>query len=182
MKYRKKLIIVDAIQWTGGNFRQIYDFLSGNRLDYDPPVVEGGLVITTAMERMNVNIGDYIIRDVEGVFYPCTQRIFEETYEVFEESEKSEEKVALIMNRPRGCMNCVCLYGGIRYSRFQCKMTDLFIEDSSEVPVWCPLKPLPEKMKVTGLYNGEYFKAGGKPPSYKIGWNNCIDAITGEVK
>ena len=58
MKYRKKLIIVDAIQWTGGNFRQIYDFLTGDRLDYDPPAVEGGLVITTAMERMNVNIGD----------------------------------------------------------------------------------------------------------------------------
>jgi hypothetical protein len=46
-------------------------------------------------------------------------------------------------------------------------------------PDWCPLKLLPEKMKVTGLYNGEYFKAGGKPPSYKIGWNACIDAITG---
>lgn len=34
-------------------------------------------------------------------------------------------------------------------------------------------------MKVTGIYNGEYFKAGGKPPSYKIGWNACIDEITG---
>lgn len=28
--------------------------------------------------------------------------------------------------------------------------------------------------------NGEYFKAGGKPPSYKIGWNDCIDVIAGE--
>ena len=27
--------------------------------------------------------------------------------------------------------------------------------------------------------NGEYFKAGGKLPSYKIGWNDCIDEITG---
>ncbi len=54
--------------------------------------------------------------------------------------------------------------------------------ESKSRPAWCPLKPLPEKMKVTGLYNGEYFKAGGKPPSYKIGWNNCIDAITKEVK
>ncbi len=146
MKYRKKLIIVDAIQWTGENFRQIYDFLTGDRLDYDPPAVEGGLVITTAMERMNVNIGDYIIRDVKGVFYPCAQRIFEETYEVFEKPEKAEEKVALIMDRPRGCINCVCLYGGIRYTKFQCKMTDLFIEDSSEVPVWCPLIELPREL------------------------------------
>lgn len=44
------------------------------------------------------------------------------------------------------------------------------------------MKPLPEKMKVTGLYNGKYFKAGGKPPSYKIGWNACIDEIMGETK
>lgn len=65
----------------------------------------------------------------------------------FEEPEKTEEKVALIMNRPRGCINCVCLYGGIRYSRFQCKMTDLFIEDSGEIPVWCPLIELPEELR-----------------------------------
>ena len=97
---------------------KISDKLTGDRLDYDPPAVEGGLVITTAMERMNVNIGDYIIRDVKGVFYPCAQRIFEETYEVFEKPEKAEEKVALIMDRLRGCINCVCLYGGIRYTKF----------------------------------------------------------------
>lgn len=53
------------------------------------------------------------------------------------------------------------------------------IKDSSVKPDWCPLKSLSEKMKVTGIYNGEYFKAGGKPPSYKIGWNACIDEITG---
>ena len=51
--------------------------------------------------------------------------------------------------------------------------------EAESIPDWCPLQPLPEKMKVTGLYNGEYFKAGGKLPSYKIGWNDCIDEITG---
>lgn len=56
------------------------------------------------------------------------------------------------------------------------------VPNNDVIPDWCPLKPLPEKMKVTGLYNGEYFKAGGKPPSYKIGWNKCIDEITEEVK
>lgn len=53
-------------------------------------------------------------------------------------------------------------------------------KEAATIPNWCPLKPLPEKMKVTGLYNGEYFKAGGKLPSYKIGWNDCIDEITGK--
>lgn len=72
---------------------------------------------------------------------------------------------------------------GRRYKHFKGRtyiVTDIAVHTSR--PAWCPLKPLPEKMKVTGLYNGEYFKAGGKPPSYKIGWNNCIDAITKEVK
>ena len=49
-------------------------------------------------------------------------------------------------------------------------------------PNWCPLKPLPKKMKLTGKYNQEYFEKGGKIPSYKVGWNDCIDEITrGEV-
>lgn len=49
-------------------------------------------------------------------------------------------------------------------------------------PDWCPLRPLPEKMKVTGIYNYAYLEAGGKPPSYKIGWNDCIDVIAGGNK
>lgn len=52
-------------------------------------------------------------------------------------------------------------------------------EVAETIPDWCPLKPLPEKMKIAGLYKGEYFKEGDRPPSYKIGWNNCIDEITG---
>lgn len=37
----------------------------------------------------------------------------------------------------------------------------------------------PDKMKLTGVYGREYFQSNGKMPSYKIGWNDCIDAITG---
>ena len=47
-------------------------------------------------------------------------------------------------------------------------------------PDWCPLKPLPDKMKLTGVYGREYFQSNGKMPSYKIGWNDCLDAIKGE--
>ena len=72
-------------------------------------------------------------------------------------------------------MDCVCLYGGIRYSRFQCKMTDLFIEDSSEVPVWCPLKPLPEKKLHTAPVSNYELQKN----LLADGWNNCIDEITG---
>lgn len=86
-------------------------------------------------------------------------------------------KSVLVIDTPKSCENCYML--SHNYCNFQCLITGELIEKSTNKPDWCPLKPLPEKMKVTGLYNGEYFKAGGKLPSYKIGWNDCIDEITG---
>lgn len=84
-------------------------------------------------------------------------------------------KSVLVMETPEKCASCI--YVGIFH--YFCRINCRDIKDISTKPDWCPLKPLPEKMKVTGIYNGEYFKAGGKPPSYKIGWNACIDEITG---
>lgn len=85
-------------------------------------------------------------------------------------------KSVLVINTPKYCALCVLRSGA--HHPF-CRVNNRDITDLSIRPDWCPLKELPEKMKVTGLYNGEYFKAGGKPPSYKIGWNKCIDAIAG---
>ena len=40
-------------------------------------------------------------------------------------------------------------------------------------PDWCPLRELPEKMEVCGKY-----PQPGKPvPSYRFGWNACLDEI-----
>ena len=95
-------------------------------------------------------------------------------------------KSVLVIDTPENCISCSIsrdcsdILGTCAF----CPITGkcVFGKDAEMIPEWCPLKPLPEKMKVTGLYNGEYFKAGGKPPSYKIGWNKCIDEITGENK
>lgn len=43
-------------------------------------------------------------------------------------------------------------------------------------PDWCPLKPMPEKMQVCGKYP----QPDGIVPSYKIGYNACIDEILGD--
>lgn len=85
-------------------------------------------------------------------------------------------KSVLVINTPKYCALCV-LRSGVHHPF--CRVNNRDITDLSIRPDWCPLKPLPEKMKATGLYNCEYFKAGDRPPSYKIGWNNCIDEITG---
>lgn len=87
-------------------------------------------------------------------------------------------KSVLVIDTPEKCDSC--MYVGTFHSF--CRINCRDIKDTSTKPDWCPLKPLPEKMKATGLYNCEYFKAGGKSPSYKIGWNKCIDAIAGKAK
>lgn len=102
-------------------------------------------------------------------------------------------KSVLVIDAPENCYDCpfgTAYCGELEYEGY-CELADCLDYDvilmteehydyeSKSRPKWCPLKSLPEKMKVTGIYNGEYFKAGGKPPSYKIGWNACIDEITG---
>lgn len=93
MKYRKIPVVVEAIQWTGENQREMFDFLtnyektddymsaSGEHFVIDHNAVKGGLVIKTLEGEHIASIGDYIIRGVAGEFYPCKPEIFEKTYE-----------------------------------------------------------------------------------------------------
>ena len=38
-----------------------------------------------------------------------------------------------------------------------------------------------ERMQICGTYNAEYYAKGGLMPSYKLGWNKCLDAIEGDA-
>lgn len=86
-KYRKKPVEVEAIQWDGTNANEIFDFV-GDSLK----VTEHGKAKTTfdlytfeiiTLEgNMLVSPYDYIIKGVQGEFYPCKPDIFEATYEV----------------------------------------------------------------------------------------------------
>lgn len=96
MKYRKKPVVVDAVQWTGENHREMFDFLtygtkrnspietSGVNFHIDHNRVKGGLIIKTMEGEHIACIGDYIIKGVAGEFYPCKPDIFEKTYEAVE--------------------------------------------------------------------------------------------------
>lgn len=76
-KYRKKPIVISAIQWKGNNRSEIIDFV-GNSAVFD----RTGLYIITLAGEMFASIGDYIIRGVDGEFYPCKSDIFRKTYEL----------------------------------------------------------------------------------------------------
>lgn len=77
MKYIKKPISIEAIQWTGSNFDEISAFMGEKN-----PIVnsQNQLVISTLEGDMRANVGSYIIKGVEGEFYPCHKDIFESTY------------------------------------------------------------------------------------------------------
>ena len=82
MKFVKKPIPIDAVQWTGYNFDEIAKFIKDNH-----PVITdtNNLLISTLEGEMKASIGSWIIRGPKGEYYPCRGDIFEETYEPISE-------------------------------------------------------------------------------------------------
>jgi hypothetical protein len=81
MKYRKKPVVVDAIRYLGTeNYSDVCSFV-GNELQVMHSNTDQIIIISTLEGDMRANEGDYIIKGVQGEFYPCKPDIFEETYE-----------------------------------------------------------------------------------------------------
>lgn len=80
MKYRKKPVVVEAVRWNGNNHKEVIDFAE-NKIWFDEL---GNIWIVTLEGDMVAKKGDYIIKGVQGEFYPCKPDIFVETYEELE--------------------------------------------------------------------------------------------------
>lgn len=89
MKYRKKPVVVEAVQWTGLNLEEIKKFVGG-ALTYiiNDTAWEVGkgkphvyMKIRTLEGDMEVSKKDFIIKGVNGEFYPCKPDIFQKTYD-----------------------------------------------------------------------------------------------------
>lgn len=76
--YRKKPVTVEAVQWTGENHAEMCEFIDPEVFKIIPRV---GLVIHTLEGDHHASPGDYIIKGVNGEFYPCKPDIFAKTYE-----------------------------------------------------------------------------------------------------
>ena len=81
MKYRKKPVVVEAIQYDGFHTGQLNDFC----VDKIVEPVEGSPFIRTLEGNMTISKGDYVIKGVNGEFYPCKPEIFLKTYEPVED-------------------------------------------------------------------------------------------------
>lgn len=78
MKYRKKPVVIEAVQWTGLNANEVMDFLGWRNASEDKA---SGLRIHTLEGTMQADVNDWIIKGVQGEFYPCKPEIFAATYE-----------------------------------------------------------------------------------------------------
>ena len=88
-KYRKKPVVVEAIQWTGKNLQGMKNFV-GDSLEYDVmdaawEVGKGPVIVNVRIQTLegihHASVGDFIIKGIRGEFYPCKPDIFAKTYE-----------------------------------------------------------------------------------------------------
>ncbi len=91
MKFRKKPVVIDAVQWDGtvrgkrlvedlfpGINTNCISFLMTTPIDSDACC---GWTFHTLEGLITASPGDYIIKGIKGEFYPCKPDIFEATYE-----------------------------------------------------------------------------------------------------
>lgn len=97
-KFRKKPVVITAVQFDGENFDEIVSFCKGNIIHQKNvggdeqgnghPQLYQKLTIKTIHQGQKVDLvkGDFVIPESDGVhFYPCKPEVFENTYEeVFE--------------------------------------------------------------------------------------------------
>lgn len=77
MEYRKKPVVVMAIQWDGRNSNAIKVFC-GEAVLAD----NGNTLLIGTLEGPHVaSEGDFIIKGIAGEFYPCKPDVFQMTYE-----------------------------------------------------------------------------------------------------
>ena len=87
MKYRKKPVVIEAMQFKDQNGLEIVAWAHSGK---SPVTYHGNLNelhITTLEGVMVASKLDFIIQGVQGEFYPCKPDIFEATYELVEGQE-----------------------------------------------------------------------------------------------
>ncbi|AZB54445.1 hypothetical protein EBL89_03575 [Cereibacter sphaeroides] len=87
--YRKKPVVIEAEQFLGtmATANRVLAFIGahgGNARRADNGKPEAGIIIPTREGDMLASPGDWIIRGVQGEFYPCKPEIFAATYDLAE--------------------------------------------------------------------------------------------------
>ena len=83
IKARKRPVEIEAIEFTGWNWAECYQFMSDEPLFFPQELrFEEEIIIETLEGDMTAQVNDYIIKGVQGEYYPCKPDIFKETYDL----------------------------------------------------------------------------------------------------
>lgn len=76
MKYRKKPVVIEAMELKEGmqSLVEVCEWCDGKMINHQ-------IVIETLEGDITASVGDYVIKGVNGEFYPCKPDIFQKTYE-----------------------------------------------------------------------------------------------------
>ena len=79
-KYRKRPVVVEAVQWTGA-MAPIIALVGHDLPTYGPPGQSGSLRIATLEGDHECRLGDWVVKGIANELYPVKPDIFAATYE-----------------------------------------------------------------------------------------------------
>ena len=109
-QYRRKPLLVTAIQWTGGNLMEVIAFAKNQSIeefkatlnerewfDYETLIAGRGQIVEISPDVF-AYLNDYIIRGIDEKVCPCRPDVFDKTYSLVG-NESSCKKITLLGDR-----------------------------------------------------------------------------------
>lgn len=126
MRYRKRPVVIDAIQWTGINVQEVLNWLGelSMKWKWDAELSKDGalfsgptqkvnfdltakphikLTIKTLNGDMHVEHGEFVLCGVQGEIYPCKADIMAATYDQVHPEYIEPEGPAVTFQYCKGC-------------------------------------------------------------------------------
>lgn len=113
-EFQKRPVTITAIQWTGDNLDAVLAFCAGNAT-YELMFRDNSEIVIATLEdgadkvaKHVATKGDWIIRGIQGEFYPCKPDIFEATYTApplpaqVQEAESRDDVLLSVIQRLNG--------------------------------------------------------------------------------
>lgn len=96
-QFRKRPVVVSAIQWTGANEAEIAAFTGGNfmavdgedRENSDDPDNTAAVLDSRHSSWIGMGTGDWVVRGPRGEFYAIKDDVLAETYEPVEAVDRA---------------------------------------------------------------------------------------------
>jgi hypothetical protein len=92
-QFRKRAVVIEAIQWTGDNFEELRAFAGPDveLLPYlDPPGPDKISIRTMANGWVPSPVGEWLMKGVSGEFYPCADSVFRASYDAATETTETD--------------------------------------------------------------------------------------------